>query len=115
MQEPQETGATRSLIVARMDPAHADTVAKIFASSDAGALPGMLGVTGRSLFAFHGLYFHLIESAPGLADRLDAARGAPEFRDVNERLAPYIQAYDEATWRGPRDALARRFYHWPAG
>jgi cyclase len=110
-----ETGATQSLIVARMDPGHADTVAKIFAASDSGPLPGMLGVTRRSLFAFHGLYFHLIESQPGLEERLDAARGAPEFREVNERLAAYIQAYDEATWRGPRDALAQRFYQWSAG
>lgn len=41
--------------------------------------------------------------------------GHPEFRDVSERLAAYVQAYDPQTWREPKDAMAREFYRWERG
>lgn len=103
-----------TLIVARMDPKDQAEVSRIFAESDRTGLPQMLGVRQRRLFSFHGLYMHLIESEDGLT-RLDEIREHPLFADVNERLSSYISAYDEATWSGPRDAMATNFYHWTPG
>jgi cyclase len=104
----------RTLIVARMNPTDADAVAQIFGESDAGELPHLVGVSHRELFTFHGLYFHLIETADTIASPLANVREHPLFVDVNTRLEKYIGAYDPATWRGPRDAMARGFYSWSA-
>jgi cyclase len=41
------------------------------------------------------------------------AQGLPAFRAVSDDLRPFIEAYDPG-WRSPRDAMARRFYHWTA-
>ena len=103
----------RTLIVARMDPSDASTVADIFGESDVGELPHRLGVTRRTLFEFHGLYFHLVESAGDVGERLRSRRDDPLFVDVNQKLESYVSAYDPHTWRGPRDAMARPFYSWP--
>ena len=102
----------RTLIVARMDPGDEAAVAEIFAESDAGELPHLIGVTRRELFSFHGLYFHLIETEGSINAPLANAREHPLFVDVNTKLAKYISPYDPATWRGPRDAMARSFYTW---
>ncbi|MCM3886729.1 TcmI family type II polyketide cyclase [Frankia sp. R82] len=104
----------RTLIVARMDPADAQAVARTFAESDAGELPGIVGVTRRELFAFHGLYFHLIDAPTDVAPAVSDVRDHPLFVDVNNKLEQYISAYDPQTWRGPRDAMARSFYQWSA-
>lgn len=104
----------RTLIVARMDPDHADTVASIFADSDATELPGLVGVTRRTLFQFHDLYFHLAEAETDVASRVDDVRRHPLFRGVSDRLAPYVLPYDPG-WRGPRDAMATPFYEWEKG
>jgi cyclase len=104
----------RTLIVARMNPDDAPKVAEIFASSDAGELPHMVGVRRRDLFRFHGLYFHLIEAARDVSTTLPAVRDHPLFTDVNTHLAEYIAAYDPTTWRSPRDAMAEQFYQWTA-
>lgn len=103
----------RSLIVARMRPGSADAVADIFAGSDRGELPGLIGVTGRSLFRFgDDLYLHLIEAerppGPEVARHLDH----PEFRRVSDRLSVHVSAYDPDTWRSPKDAMAHEFYRW---
>lgn len=105
----------RSLIVARMDQRHGPDVARSFAESDAGELPDLLRVRGRSLFSFHGLYFHLIDAESGLAGRIETVRDHPLFKEITRRLAPYVSPYDPATWEGPSDALANRFYTWEAG
>jgi cyclase len=102
----------KTLIVARMNPADAPEVAKAFAESDAGELPGVLGVTERRLFAFHGLYFHLVETAEPLAGQMPGVRGSAAFSDINSRLSRFVTAYDPATWRGPADAMAAQFYSW---
>lgn len=102
----------RTLIVARMAPPQAGAVADIFAESDAGELPRMLGVTRRSLFRFQGLYFHLIETEQEVGPRLAGLHDHPLFVDVNTRLSHHIAPYDPATWRGPRDAMAQEFYSW---
>jgi cyclase len=102
----------RTLIVARMNPDDEEAVAEVFAESDAGELPHLVGVARRELFAFHGLYFHLIEAADSINAPLANVREHPLFVDVNTKLAKYIAAYDPETWRGPRDAMARSFYTW---
>ncbi|GHF28178.1 TcmI family type II polyketide cyclase [Streptomyces morookaense] len=104
----------RRLIVARMDPGDAQSVAEVFAESDAGALPGLIGVTGRSLFHYNGLYFHLIEAETSVRERIDAKKTDPLFQDVSRKLEPYIAPYDPQTWQGPADAMATRFYSWRA-
>ncbi|GHB42231.1 hypothetical protein GCM10010377_36330 [Streptomyces viridiviolaceus] len=101
-----------TLIVARMAPGAAPDIAKVFAESDRGELPHLVGVTGRSLFEFGDVYLHLIESESDPAATIAGLTGHPEFRQVSERLSPYVSAYDPATWRSPKDAMARCFYRW---
>lgn len=103
----------RTLIVARLNSGSTAEVADAFAASDRTDLPHMLGVTGRSLFTFHDLYFHLIESGADLRPKLAEVREHPLFTDVNTRLAEHVTAYDPG-WRGPQDAMAREFYRWQA-
>src|SRR5690242_4333496 len=52
----------RTLIVARLRTGREADVAAAFAASDRSELPHLVGVTSRSLFTFHDLYFHLISS-----------------------------------------------------
>lgn len=105
----------RALIVARMAPGSADDIAEVFTRSDRGELPRLIGVRGRSLFQFGDLYFHLIEAdtPPGPAVAQHASH--PEFKDISERLSSHVSAYDPATWRSPKDAMAREFYRWERG
>ncbi|WP_238014781.1 TcmI family type II polyketide cyclase [Dactylosporangium sp. AC04546] len=103
-----------TLIVARMQAAAAPDVAGIFARSDTRTeLPGLMGVRRRVLFRFHDLYFHLIDSADGLGERLTDHRAHPDFTDVNRRLAEFIRPYSPQ-WRSPADAMATPFYEWTA-
>jgi cyclase len=102
----------RTLIVARMRPDSETSVAGLFAESDAGSLPIQLGVQRRSLFSFHGLYFHLIEADDDIAAGVAQVRDRPEFAELNRKLAAYIAAYAPATWRSPADAMATQFYTW---
>lgn len=105
----------RTLIVARMDPADAGNVAKIFAESDATELPRMVGVTRRTLFRFHDLYFHLVETGDGdTPERVDGIREHPLFRKVSDDLRPYMRPYDP-NWQKPSDAMATPFYTWEPG
>lgn len=107
----------RALIVARMKPGSAPGIADVFAASDAGELPHLIGVSGRSLFQFGDVYLHLIEAdrPPGPAVAEYASH--PAFKDVSDRLSVHVEAYDPATWRSPKDAMAHEFYRWerPAG
>lgn len=104
--------AIRTLIVARMNPDDAPAVAKIFTESDATELPQLIGVSRRTLFSFHDLYFHLVESANPIDQPLAAARDHQLFTDVNRKLAAYMRPYDPG-WREPKDSMARPFYQWP--
>ncbi|GGX88845.1 TcmI family type II polyketide cyclase [Streptomyces minutiscleroticus] len=102
-----------TLIVARMAPGAGPDIAKVFAESDRGELPHLVGVTGRSLFEFgDGVYLHLIESEDDPAPTIAKLTGHPEFREVSDRLSQYVSAYDPETWRSPKDAMARCFYRW---
>ncbi|MFI1095224.1 TcmI family type II polyketide cyclase [Streptomyces sp. NPDC020917] len=102
----------RSLIVARMKPEAADDIARTFAESDRGELPGLIGVTGRSLFQFGDVYLHLIEAERPPGPEVARMKDHPEFREISRALESYVQAYDPATWREPKDAMAREFYRW---
>ncbi|MGI5171056.1 TcmI family type II polyketide cyclase [Spirillospora sp. CA-253888] len=101
----------RTLIVARMDRADAVDVARIFADSDSTDLPHMVGVSRRTLFAFHGLYFHLVEAEQDIAPNLYSVRSHPFYKDVNTRLTRYMLPFDP-DWKEPRDAMAVPFYSW---
>ncbi|MCG5218864.1 TcmI family type II polyketide cyclase [Streptosporangium sp. KLBMP 9127] len=103
----------RTLIVARMKEHDAQAVADIFAESDAGELPAMLGGTGRTLFHFQGLYFHLVEAERDIGGNISAARNHPLYREVNDKLGEFISPYDP-NWREPKDAMATPFYQWRA-
>jgi len=103
--------AHRTLIVARMDHDDADKVAAIFAESDATDLPHLIGVQRRTLFRFHGLYFHLVEAGQPIGGNLEQARSHPLYQDINTRLAQHMTPFDPA-WREPKDAMAEPFYTW---
>ena len=101
-----------TLIVARMAPDSAPAIADVFASSDRGELPHLVGVARRSLFQFGDVYLHLIEAEQDPAPAIAKLTGHPEFRSTSDRLAAYVSAYDPQTWRSPKDAMARCFYRW---
>ena len=103
--------AHRTLIVARMQHDDADNVAALFAESDATDLPHMIGVQRRTLFRFHGLYFHLVKAEEGSNDNLYKARSHPLYQDINTRLQQYMTPYDPS-WREPKDSMAESFYSW---
>jgi cyclase len=100
------------MIVAKMRPGAAPDIAKVFAESDRGELPHLVGVRTRSLFQFGDVYLHLIESEQDPAPAIAELTGHPEFRGISERLEAYVMPYDPETWRSPKDAMARCFYHW---
>ena len=102
----------QALIVARMAPGSAPDIAKIFAESDRGELPRLVGVNRRSLFQFGDVYLHLIESEQEPGPAIAKVTEHPEFRAISERLSAYVTAYDPATWRSPKDAMAHCFYRW---
>lgn len=103
----------RQLIIARINTEDLDAVAKIFAESDATDLPYRVGVRRRTLFRFHDLYMHLAEAGEDLGPRIAQVADDPLFRDVSDKLKPYVQAYDPAA-RSPKDAFAQPFYVWEA-
>lgn len=103
----------QTMIIAKMAPADAEDVATVFRRYDATSMPYEIGVRHRSLFQFHGLYVHLIDFDRPPPEAMQIAQSLPAFRAVSDDLKPYIQAYDP-DWRSPRDAMARRFYHWTA-
>jgi cyclase len=46
---------------------------------------------------------------------VDKVRNHDLFRDISKKLEPYIQPYNPATWKSPKDATAREFYAWDPG
>lgn len=104
----------RAVIVARIKPGASEKVAEVFAESDAGPLPRLAGVRHRSLFALGDVYVHLVETDDDAGAAIDGVRDHPLFREISARLEPYIEPYDPATWRSPKDAMAVEFYTWDA-
>ncbi|MET9833884.1 TcmI family type II polyketide cyclase [Streptomyces sp. NPDC006385] len=101
-----------ALIVARMAPQSAQDIAGVFADSDRGELPHLVGVTQRSLFQFGDVYMHFIEAEQDPGPAIAKVTGHPEFVDISRRLEAFVSPYDPQTWRSPKDAMARCFYHW---
>ncbi|AIS01702.1 TcmI family type II polyketide cyclase [Streptomyces glaucescens] len=101
-----------TLIVARMAPGSAPDIAEVFAASDRGELPHLIGVSRRSLFQFGDVYMHLIEAEQDPAPAIARVADHPDFRDISKRLEPFVSPYDPQTWRGPKDAMAQCFYRW---
>jgi cyclase len=101
----------QTLIVAKMDPANTDAVARIFAESDATDLPEMIGVRRRTLFAFNDLYLHLVQADEDIYPTLSRARSHPLYGRINKQLSEFISPYDP-NWREPKDAMASPFYEW---
>ena len=106
--------ARRGVIVARIKPGCADKVAEIFAESDATELPKLTGVRHRSLFVLEDIYVHLVETDDEFESAVANVRDHPLFKAISKKLEPYIQPYNPATWRSPKDATAREFYTWDA-
>jgi cyclase len=102
----------RGAIVARIKPGSEEEVARIFAESDATELPQITGVRHRSLFVLDDIYIHLVEKDDDFAETVDRVRDHDLFKDISEKLDPYIQPYNPETWRSPKDAQAREFYTW---
>ncbi|UYQ65029.1 TcmI family type II polyketide cyclase [Streptomyces peucetius] len=101
-----------ALIVARMAPGSAPDIADVFAASDRGELPHLVGVKRRSLFQFGDVYLHLIESDRPPGPAIAKLTEHPEFRGISERLSAFVSPYDPQTWRSPKDAMAQQFYSW---
>ena len=104
-----------TLIVARMELGSSSEVAQLFADFDSTEMPHRMGTRRRQLFAYRGLYFHLqdFDSDNG-GELIESAKTDPRFVGISEDLKPFITAYDPATWRSPKDAMAARFYNWEA-
>ncbi len=104
----------RTLIAARLQEARdIRGIAETFAESDATELPHMVGVSRRTLFSFHDLYFHLVEADQDIKPDLDRARKHPLYTQVSETLTQFVWPYDP-NWKEPRDAMADAFYVWTA-
>ncbi|MEC3952010.1 TcmI family type II polyketide cyclase [Nocardia sp. CDC153] len=103
----------RTLIVARMNPGAAPGIAEVFGDSDNTDLPHMIGVSRRTLFGFHDLYFHLVEADEDITPNLYKARSHPLYGDINTRLQKFVTPYDP-NWAEPKDAMAQEFYIWTA-
>ncbi|WP_281399097.1 TcmI family type II polyketide cyclase [Streptomyces himalayensis] len=102
----------QALIVARMAPGAAPDIAKVFADSDSGELPHLVGVTRRTLWQFGDVYMHLVEADRPPGPAIAKVADHPAFRDISDRLSAYVSAYDPETWRSPKDAMAQQFYLW---
>ncbi|MGC4994513.1 TcmI family type II polyketide cyclase [Nocardia salmonicida] len=103
----------RTLIVARLKRGAAAGIADVFAASDGTELPHMIGVSRRTLFRFHDLYFHLVEADADITPNLYQARKHPLYADVNAKLQEFVTPYDPS-WSEPKDAMAQPFYLWTA-
>jgi cyclase len=104
-----------TLIVARMQPQSCGAVARLFEEFDRGELPNLMGTRRRQLFHYRGLYFHLQDFGDsGGGEAIEAAKSQPAFVQISNDLKQFITAYDPATWRSPKDAMAAPFYRWTA-
>ncbi|MBV9312264.1 MAG: TcmI family type II polyketide cyclase [Pseudonocardia sp.] len=103
----------RTLIVAKLRTDDPSGIAEVFGKSDETELPHLVGVSRRTLFTFHDLYFHLVEANQDITPNLYRARKHPLYSDINQRLTEFVAPYDP-NWREPKDAMASPFYVWTA-
>ncbi|WP_199566908.1 TcmI family type II polyketide cyclase [Streptomyces triticagri] len=99
------------VIVAKIKPGAEESVAGVFADSDATSLPKDIGVRERSLFALNDLYVHIVDFEHDARDAMKIAQQQSGFTDISRRLDPFITPYSP-DWSSPADAMASRFYHW---
>ena len=102
------------MIVAKIEPGSEEKVAEIFAESDGSELPGLAGVTHRSLFVLEDVYIHYVEMEEDFTESVDQVRDHPLFKEISRKLDDYLTPYTPDTWRSPKDATAREFYTWDA-
>ncbi|MUL41475.1 TcmI family type II polyketide cyclase [Streptomonospora sp. PA3] len=100
----------RVLMVSRMDPSSADTVAKLFGEHDETDLPHEFGVSSRTLFHYQGMTMHLIQADKDIFDNLPGLHGSPAFQKLNRALAAHMSPL-VTDWQGIADSRAREFYH----
>lgn len=112
---PATTDDNQLIIVSRIKPGAEPDVARIFAESDAGALPLTMGVTGRWLYSIDDVYVHVMNRTDEAAAAPPGpSHHAPAFAQIMEDLNQYISPYRPETWRSPMDSVARPFYRWQA-
>ncbi|MGH8906393.1 MAG: TcmI family type II polyketide cyclase [Egibacteraceae bacterium] len=104
--------AYRALMVMRMEPAHAQAVAEIFAKHDQGDMPHVVGISRRTLFQYHDLYMHLLEADTDILGKLYVARARPDFQDVNAQLENHLKRYHPEGWSELKHSMATPFYTW---
>lgn len=104
----------RGVIVARIKPGSQEAVAEIFAESDRGELPALVGVKHRSLFILEDIYVHLVELDDSFDDKVAEVRDHPAFKEISRKLDDHIVPYNPETWKSPKDATAIEFYSWDA-
>ena len=105
-----------TVIVQRIKPGAEPDVARVFAESDAGALPVETGVTGRWLYSIDDVFVHLLEQDRAMAEatRRNHESHRPAFAKIMEDLGPYVSPYRPENWQSPRDSVAQVFYRWRA-
>ena len=111
---PEVTVRFQALMVRRIGATDTDAVAKIFAEHDATGLPARLGVAQRTLFQYHGLYFHLVQSDVDFLPKLYDARNDDLIKDVDAKLRGHLRPYlvDQPAMA---QSQATPFYQWHAG
>ncbi|MGR7024722.1 TcmI family type II polyketide cyclase [Geodermatophilus sp. URMC 62] len=93
-----------------MAPGTEDKVGPVFAYYDRTTRPQDMGVVGRVLLSYEGLYLHVIERKedPEVSGQ---RRGLPAFQAIAEAIAPYVTPYP-SYWQNPSHSVAKQFYSW---
>ncbi|GIM92601.1 TcmI family type II polyketide cyclase [Paractinoplanes toevensis] len=107
----------RVIFIDRMPTDNAAAVADAWSEHDRTDLPRLIGVRRRSLYAFHGLYVHVVDGAEGLeqdlTERILSSRADPSFVRIRDRLGRLLTPYRSDT-RSLADTRAEEFYRWEA-
>lgn len=102
--------SSRMLLISKMNPASADTVARLFAEHDQSDLPVQLGITSRTLLHYQGMTMHLIQAEREFFDDLARLHNAAAFQELNGKLAGHLSPI-VSDWKGIPDSRATEFYH----
>jgi hypothetical protein len=112
--KPESAAARQVVIVQHLKPGAEPDIARLFAESDAGPLPGEMGVTGRWLYSIDDVYLHLLEytALPSVQART-RTHEQPAFGKLMADLGPFVSHYSP-DWSSHEDAVAKEFYRWRA-
>ncbi|GAA1825590.1 TcmI family type II polyketide cyclase [Planosporangium flavigriseum] len=112
--EPESAVTEEAVIVQRLRPGAEPDIARLFAESDAGPLPGEMGVRGRWLYSLDDVYLHLLEySALPSVEARTRSHEKPAFAQLMADLSPFVGHYSPQ-WQSHQDAVAKEFYRWRA-